>query len=33
LFSADEWINGNNAGRKFVGEKAKAFLEKSETIF
>ncbi|ATU44521.1 hypothetical protein CS557_03085 [Acinetobacter junii] len=33
LFSVDEWINGNNAGRKFVGEKAKAFLEKSDTIF
>lgn len=30
LFSVDEWIN---AGRKFVGEKAKAFLEKSDTIF
>lgn len=33
LFSVDEWINGNNAGRKFVGEKAKVFLEKSDTIF
>lgn len=27
LFSIDEWIQGDNPGRKFVGEKAKAFLE------
>ncbi|USA52040.1 hypothetical protein NDN13_11090 [Acinetobacter sp. C32I] len=27
LFTVDEWINGSNAGRKFVGEKAKEFLE------
>ncbi|MCJ0829913.1 hypothetical protein MN869_15825 [Acinetobacter sp. NIPH1876] len=27
LFSVDEWINGNNAGRKFVGEKAQEFLD------
>ncbi|ENX17397.1 hypothetical protein F895_00978 [Acinetobacter sp. CIP 64.2] len=27
LFSVDEWINGSNAGRKFVGEKAKEFLQ------
>lgn len=27
LFSVEEWINGNNAGRKFVGEKAKEFLD------
>lgn len=27
LFSVDEWIQGDNPGRKFVGEKAKAFLE------
>lgn len=27
LFTVDEWINGGNAGRKFVGEKAKEFLE------
>ncbi|MHA3981085.1 DUF7709 family protein [Acinetobacter venetianus] len=27
LFSIDEWIQGDNLGRKFVGEKAKAFLE------
>lgn len=27
LFSPDEWILGNNAGRKFVGEKAKAYLD------
>ncbi|MBC9229747.1 hypothetical protein HI850_010440 [bacterium SPL81] len=31
LFSVEEWINGNNAGRKFVGEKAKEFLEKQDT--
>ncbi|KXZ73096.1 DUF7709 family protein [Acinetobacter venetianus] len=27
LFSIDEWIQGDNPGRKFVGEKAKAFFE------
>ncbi|ENW94994.1 DUF7709 family protein [Acinetobacter dispersus] len=27
LFSVEEWINGSNAGRKFVGEKAKEFLD------
>lgn len=27
LFSVEEWINGNNAGRKFVGEKAQEFLD------
>ncbi|MCH7388722.1 hypothetical protein MMO39_15665 [Acinetobacter modestus] len=26
LFSVDEWINGTNAGRRFVGEQAKQFL-------
>ncbi|ENU25759.1 DUF7709 family protein [Acinetobacter modestus] len=26
LFSADEWINGTNAGRRFVGKQAKQFL-------
>jgi hypothetical protein len=26
LFSPDEWISGNNPGRRFVGEKAKEFL-------
>lgn len=26
LFSADEWINGTNVGRRFVGEQAKQFL-------
>ncbi len=26
LFSVDEWIKGDNAGRRFVGEKAKEFL-------
>ena len=26
LFSADEWINGTNAGCRFVGEQAKQFL-------
>ncbi len=26
LFSVEEWINGNNLGRRFVGEKAKEFL-------
>jgi len=26
LFSVEEWINGSNAGRKFVGE-AKEFLD------
>lgn len=26
LFSADEWINGTNAGRRFLGEQAKQFL-------
>lgn len=27
LFSVEEWIYGSNAGRKFVGEKAKEFLD------
>ena len=27
LFNPDEWILGNNAGRKFVGEKAKAYID------
>ncbi len=26
LFSPDEWISGDNLGRRFVGEKAKQFL-------
>ncbi|MBJ9952895.1 MULTISPECIES: hypothetical protein [unclassified Acinetobacter] len=26
LFSPDEWISGDNPGRRFVGEKAKQFL-------
>ncbi|ENW08278.1 DUF7709 family protein [Acinetobacter beijerinckii] len=30
LFSVEEWISGNNAGRKFVGKKAKEFLEKQD---
>lgn len=28
LFTPDEWIDGNNPGRRFVGEKAKEFIEK-----
>nr|WP_174506696.1 hypothetical protein [Acinetobacter sp. Marseille-Q1620] len=27
LFSVDEWIRGDNRGRKFVGEKAKEYLQ------
>lgn len=27
LFNPDEWILGNNAGRKFVGEKAKTYID------
>jgi len=27
LFTIDEWITGSNAGRRFVGLKAKAFLD------
>ncbi|QUJ66407.1 hypothetical protein KDD30_09470 [Photobacterium sp. GJ3] len=27
LFCPDEWINGNNAGRRFVGRKAKQYLD------
>ncbi|CAM9329498.1 DUF7709 family protein [Acinetobacter bereziniae] len=26
LFSPDEWMSGDNLGRRFVGEKAKQFL-------
>lgn len=26
LFSPDEWISGDNLGRRFIGEKAKQFL-------
>ncbi|MFW1798578.1 hypothetical protein ACG9YX_00810 [Acinetobacter nematophilus] len=26
LFSPDEWISGDNPGRRFVGEKAQQFL-------
>lgn len=28
LFSVDEWINGQNLGRSFVGQCAKAYLAK-----
>lgn len=28
LFSPEEWISGNNLGRKFVGECAKTYLAK-----
>jgi hypothetical protein len=28
LFSLEEWISGSNPGRRFVGEKAKAYLER-----
>lgn len=28
LFSPEEWINGDNPGRAFVGKKAKEFLGK-----
>ncbi|CAM3607032.1 MULTISPECIES: DUF7709 family protein [Halomonas] len=28
LFSVDEWINGSNAGRSFVGQRAKEYLAK-----
>lgn len=28
LFSPEEWISGNNPGRKFVGECAKTYLAK-----
>lgn len=27
LFSVDEWINSENAGRRFVGEHAKQYIE------
>lgn len=26
LFAPDEWINGSNPGRRFVGERAKEYL-------
>jgi hypothetical protein len=29
LFSVDEWIIGNNAGRQFLGEQVKQYLEKN----
>ncbi|KAA8733339.1 hypothetical protein F4V57_07920 [Acinetobacter qingfengensis] len=29
LFTAEEWIQGNNPGRRFVGLKAQAFLQKN----
>lgn len=28
LFTPDEWIQGDNPGRRFVGERAKAYLAK-----
>ncbi|MFT4190586.1 MAG: hypothetical protein QM617_03560 [Comamonas sp.] len=28
LFAPDDWINGSNPGRRFVGELAKSHLEK-----
>ncbi|MFT4020894.1 MAG: hypothetical protein QM666_05175 [Acinetobacter sp.] len=30
LFSVEEWIHGENAGRQFVGEQARRYLEKFE---
>ena len=27
LFSPDEWINGNNPARRFIGQKAQAYLD------
>lgn len=30
LFEVDEWINGTNAGRTFVGTQAKAYLQQKE---
>ncbi|MGP9767734.1 DUF7709 family protein [Halomonas sp. AOP13-D3-9] len=27
LFAPDDWINGSNTGRRFVGELAKSYLE------
>ncbi|MGP5417530.1 DUF7709 family protein [Psychrobacter faecalis] len=29
LFSIDEWINGTNPGRRFVGEQAKIYLKET----
>lgn len=31
LFSAKEWINGENQGRKFVGEQAKEYQNKQSS--
>jgi hypothetical protein len=33
LFSPDEWISGNNLGRKFVGEKPKFLDHNDQEIF
>lgn len=30
LFQVDEWINGKNAGRTFVGMQAKTYLQQKE---
>ncbi|SEO76599.1 DUF7709 family protein [Acinetobacter sp. yr461] len=30
LFQVDEWINGTNAGRTFVGMQAKTYLQQKE---
>lgn len=27
LFSVDKWVNGDNAGRKFIGEQAQIYLK------
>ncbi|MCU4369542.1 DUF7709 family protein [Acinetobacter courvalinii] len=32
LFSVEEWINGTNAGRKFVGERAREFQQKQNEL-
>jgi hypothetical protein len=31
LFSPDEWLNGENPGRRFVGNKAKEYFDKTTT--
>ncbi|MDV2441842.1 hypothetical protein QR665_20700 [Acinetobacter gerneri] len=30
LFPINEWINGDNAGRKFIGEQAKIYLKEKD---
>lgn len=32
LFSVAEWIDGENAGRKFVGEQARRYIEEHNTL-